>query len=57
MKRRHDAAAALLHETKRNRSDSRLDEESELSSQGSLMALEGRETLISMASVVKLLSM
>lgn len=51
MKRRHDDADALLHGGKRNRPDNSLDEESELSSQGSLMALEGRETLISMASV------
>lgn len=37
MKRRLDTA--LPHETKRNRSDTSLDEETELSSQGSLMVL------------------
>lgn len=36
MKRRIDNAAALQHNTKRNRADSSLEEESELSSQGSL---------------------
>lgn len=52
MKRRHDtAAAALLHGTKRNRFDSSLDEESELPSQGSLMVLGERETLISIGSI------
>lgn len=44
MKRRFDTEAASLHETKRNRFDSSLDEESELSSQGSFMVL--RERLI-----------
>lgn len=41
MKRRFDTEAASLHDTKRNRSDSSLDEESELSSQGSFMVLWG----------------
>lgn len=53
MKRRLDSA--LPYETKRNRSDSSLDEETELSSQGSLMVL-GERDIYFLGQYLKLLS-